>query len=453
MYTNNQNQDYKPASHLANQQENQSTNSALGFFDQLKQKAKSFGVRLLVHASALASAFIIGEQSPYSTLLSPQGMNYGLIVLSTYIGLVCLFSRGMALRSRWLVPFGAGLVQCAVLIGAGLPLHFSIFFAGLQTWLLRILQKKGKNNTEWVALFFIVLAGCAIIMHYSLPFALATFPLITIIAATLGKMLKFRNFIPAYQARLQKQAAQLQASLNSHKLPLPLENITRELDVLTRQLNLQFPAPSENALQLFDAIELASHQVQKIEARQQPGVWDYQTDLARAQVATASKMIKQYLEASPQANFGQKHGLSSTNNLARFELSAGELWQKKNLVPAPLHAHIQGIYASTLSMINYLQSSPKGIRSASSFLDRYLKATHRVLDEFIRLNAKTGQSSNQIAQQNNLALNEALSRSEQLLSRLENAFASELAHLQQNDMISLSAELGVLDSLLKMDGR
>lgn len=446
MHTYKQNQYSSP--------QNQGSSSALSFFEKLKQKAKGFAVRLLVHASALASAFIIGEQSPYHTLLSPQGMNYGLVVLSSYIGLVCLFSRGMALRSRWLVPFGAGLVQCAVLIGAGLPLHFSIFFAGVQTWLLRILQKKGKNNTEWVALFFIVLAGCAIIMHYSLPFALLTFPLISIIAATLGKMLKFRNFLPVYQLRLQKQILQLEQSLASRKLPPPLENITRELDVLTRQLNLQFPSPSDNALQLFDAIELASNQVHKIEARQQPGVWDYQTDVARANIAAANKLITQYLGTLPQSSPNQSPGLTSgNNNLTRFELSAGELWQKKNQLPEQLHPHIQGIYTSTLEMVNYLQSSPKGMRPASNFLDRYLKATHRVLDEFIRLNAKTGQAPNQMMQQNNAALNQALTRSEHLLSRLESAFASELAHLQQNDMISLSAELGVLDSLLKMDGR
>ena len=430
---------------------------APSFFDKFLQRAKSFGVRLLVHASALAAAFIIGGHSPYPVQLSPTGLSFGLIVLSTYIGLVCLFSRGMALRSRWLVPFGAGVAQSAVLIGAGLPLHFALFFAGVQVWLLRILQAKGKNDTEWLALFFIVVAGSALIMHYALPFALLTFPLITIIAVSLGKLLKFRNFAPAYRVRLQKQTTQLEASLASRKLPLPLENVTRELTALTHQLSLQFPAPSDQTLQLFDALELACGQVGKIQARQQPGVWDYQTDLARAQIAKANTMLKQYFEANPPAKLEQNLGLTDgKNSLTRFQISAAELWQKKSQVPEQLHGHIQGIYTSTLNMINYLQGAPKGIRPASSFLDRYLKATHRVLDEFIRLNMQTGQVS-QAGQasstQNNAALNQALKRSENLLARLESAFAAELTHLQQNDMISLSAELGVLDSLLKMDGR
>ena len=44
-------------------------------------------------------------------------------------------------------------------------------------------------------------------------------------------------------------------------------------------------------------------------------------------------------------------------------------------------------------------------------------------------------------------------RSGQLLERLEKAFTDEHGRLLQNDTVNFTAELNVLDKLLKMEGR
>lgn len=102
------------------------------------------------------------------------------------------------------------------------------------------------------------------------------------------------------------------------------------------------------------------------------------------------------------------------------------------------------IAASTDNILECMRKDSRDLEPGHRFLHRYLTAVHTVVDKHIRLAREAVITPEGIA---------ALEKSGEMLARLDAAFAREHARLLKNDVTDFSADLEVLDTLLKMDGR
>ena len=109
-----------------------------------------------------------------------------------------------------------------------------------------------------------------------------------------------------------------------------------------------------------------------------------------------------------------------------------------------MHTRIDGIVEATENILACMHADPNDVAPADKFLSRYLTAAHTVVEEYVRLSGQGNMHS---------GVTQALARSGELLKRLEQAFVDEHARLLQNDTVNFTAELNVLDKLLKMEGR
>lgn len=128
----------------------------------------------------------------------------------------------------------------------------------------------------------------------------------------------------------------------------------------------------------------------------------------------------------------------------RFHVSIDELEQKTVNLPAFLHAHNAGIVMHSRNIIKCMEQDQMDVQPGTRFLGRYLPAAHKIVDDYIRL-AREGCGHEHIEK--------VLGRVDDIMARLSEAFQQEHMSLLRNDAMQLSAEMQVLDKLLKMDGR
>ena len=127
-----------------------------------------------------------------------------------------------------------------------------------------------------------------------------------------------------------------------------------------------------------------------------------------------------------------------------FRQKALELAGRKDSLPPGMRSRIDGIVEATENIFSCMLADPHDVAPADKFLSRYLTAAHTVVEEYARL-SRQGCTHDSVTQ--------ALARGDELLERLERAFVDEHARLLQNDTVNFTAELNVLDKLLKMEGR
>ncbi len=113
-------------------------------------------------------------------------------------------------------------------------------------------------------------------------------------------------------------------------------------------------------------------------------------------------------------------------------------------LPANIQSHVQAIISSAYNIIQCMQEDPRDRERGEKFLQRYIPATHSVLEKYAQLAFHAPENERTQA---------LLAQSEDLLNNLKKAFAEEHESLLINNMDDFSAELNVLNTLLKMDGR
>lgn len=123
--------------------------------------------------------------------------------------------------------------------------------------------------------------------------------------------------------------------------------------------------------------------------------------------------------------------------------SLAELEGKLPGLPAETQASVRAIMQSANNILGCMATDPRDVDHGARFLKRYLAATHGIVDTHLRF-AHEKIASPDVAG--------ALARGDDMLARLEAAFAKEHTLLLQNDVTDFSAELKTLDTLLKMDG-
>ncbi len=130
--------------------------------------------------------------------------------------------------------------------------------------------------------------------------------------------------------------------------------------------------------------------------------------------------------------------------LQEFHDSVKKLRTKQILLPPNMQASIKSLAASATCILSCMAEDGRDIEPGRKFLKRYLAATHDVLDKYQRLRRDSF---------DNPEAAQALIRSEDILVRLEQAFLQEHEALLRNNLDDFSADLNVLDTLLKMEGR
>lgn len=137
-------------------------------------------------------------------------------------------------------------------------------------------------------------------------------------------------------------------------------------------------------------------------------------------------------------------GKDPLDTIAPHKISIASLRAKNAHLPQDVRKTVEGIALAANNILECMAADPRDLETGNRFLKRYLAAVHTVADKHARMSREQVITPEVI---------EALSKSGDMLARLESAFNKEHAHLLQNDATDLSAELNVLDTLLKMDGR
>ncbi len=128
--------------------------------------------------------------------------------------------------------------------------------------------------------------------------------------------------------------------------------------------------------------------------------------------------------------------------------SIAELRTKLLLLPKEMQPTLVNLTNSADAIITCMREDQRDHTAGEKFFKRYLPATHSVLENYCKLAGSA--MSNDASAKN---IHTALKESEEVLKRLELAFKEEHSTLLRNDVDDFSADLRVLDTLLKMDGR
>ncbi len=129
--------------------------------------------------------------------------------------------------------------------------------------------------------------------------------------------------------------------------------------------------------------------------------------------------------------------------LEEYRVSIKNLYPKQAWLPQNLQATLLYLTLSAESIIQCMVDDARDVKIGEKFLKRYLPAVHNVLDDYKRY----------CNSPQNETITNALAHSEEVLTRLAEAFAQEHQHLLRNNIDDFSANLRVLDTLLKMEGR
>lgn len=404
----------------------------------------SLGSRLLVHFCSLIVAAIIT-----STLSVPDAgfAAKGALVFSAYVGLICLLPRGMGPTVDWLIPTGLGFFLIPVWAVSGLPWQFAALWGGALTWTIRLLARRGQMDWEWAVLpallialfcFFDVLLPLS---RVNPPYL--TFPLLA--AGGWGALLLYARLKgDSVQLAMLKQAcAAMESLVDGKKLPPEIIRQVKDLASKGRMLLTRKPRLDASTKDIVNAMHTASGQLSRMGVSVSPMV------LAKMQaslghLATILNEMLMALEPpkpeTPQS--AEERALSA--RLESFGMLIRQLADKRYTLPPELQAHVDGIALAADEIINCMRNDPQDVAPGDRFLSRYLKAAHTVIDDYSRLSVQGGKYA---------GVAEALAKASDLLARLKKAFEEEHAALLRNDTMDFTAELNVLDKLLKMDGK
>lgn len=123
-----------------------------------------------------------------------------------------------------------------------------------------------------------------------------------------------------------------------------------------------------------------------------------------------------------------------------------KLEAKRTETSLEMHPYIGAISDSARAIIDRMVIEPRHFSEGDLFLARYLAPALRLIEEHTALQADyAGQKPD--------AANHPLTRSRDILERLERAFKDQLVGMRTSKRLDFQADLTVLDKLLKMDGR
>lgn len=410
---------------------------------RLKDAVLDFGKRILLHFGALAIAGMtaIGLDS------STAGFGARCAVfLGVYVGLVCLLPRGMSKTAAWIFPVGMGFLQCVVLAVLGVPWQFTLPWGGLQTWLQRLLWQRGDMGWEWTAAPWLCMALYGVSGHiFSFP-CLAAAGVAVFGAAAQYLYVRLR-VDPIHRAMFEAVSASLRKQADARILPEPLEAPVRRLAGQAADFALRAPSMDREAVSLALALRRLAAGIAALSRRAHPLKWEPRAEELLETVCRLSEALHEKFPHPPEEKESAAPASpedAPARRIAFFQDSVQALLGKKAFLPPETRAHLDSLCRSTHNILECMRRDPGDVLPGDKFLSRYLQSAHRVVDEYIRL-AREGAEHESVRN--------VLARSVEILARLDAAFVAEHERLLRNDTINFSADLNVLDKLLKMEGR
>ena len=394
-----------------------------------------FGKRLFVHLCSLIAATLIAAAA-----WPGVGVATGLCA---YAGLICLIPRSTLPITDRIIPSAAGAALMLFWTVAGVPWQFTFLWGGLTAWGLRLISRRGAMGWEGLALplllialtrFFAALAPLcpATPPYWSLPvFMLLGWGARWGYARVRGGALR--------REMLQRACLRLEQKLTSGVLPETLRIGAEYLAKQGRSLAGSGIALEAKDDALVTTMAELAEQIGRVGGNSPHGALKG----LEARTSACNQSLHERLEEIRRQKPAQERSVLDVR-LDDFEQSARELLRKAGPLPRDIRDPLLGIGAATEQILQCMREDPNDVAPGDRFLSRYLKAAHTVVDEHTRLSGQP-ESAGEMA--------DLLGRSRDLLKRLEAAFVQEHASLLRNDAVNFTAELNVLDKLLKMDGK
>lgn len=405
------------------------------------------GKRVLVHVSGI----VLGVMA--AVTFTPSADIVGAVLssipafLCAYTGFICLVPRGISNHPDWIIPTACGFVQLCLWMIFGVPWAMSLFFGGLTTWVIRLAVKRGMMDWEWSVLPLILISMFGffktLVPVSGVSPLYITFP---VLAAAGWAGVQFYNKLKgdtSQKEMLLTACTRLERMLQAKTLPLDLEGSVHQLSVHGRRLLEVDPRMDQKTAPLVREVCKVSATLAHVGKNLSPmGSAKAQAKLGEINDAM-QKTIKSF-EPDTIKEITASLDKALVARLQGYEQLAQKAVEKSYGLPPEMQVQVRGIARATDNIITCMKEDPQDVNPGDKFLSRYLNSVQTVIDEHIRLAAQTDA-------QNTVA--DTLQQSRELLARLEKAFVEEHAKLLQNDTVNYTAELNVLDKLLKMDGK
>ena len=389
------------------------------------------------------------------------GLSVGALLeevpLLAYIGIICLLPRGDFKKPTWYIPTIIGLLQAlaAFFLGASIPT--ALFWGGLQRWVLSLFQNRGRLCWDYSVAPFLLL--CLDTINYGKSFGLIYVVFISLFLV--GVLANFLyNRIKAdqiHEERFASDLAQLQELLKNKIKPEKVGQQARLLANLSEALSRLLKDMGREGFQIIDRIHSLVEALQKhVDAEKPSSASGWSKGLLKSQnwgrkgedhseelvklLAEGNDYLKNEVKRLRKGQTGDTSDQEA--KWIAFEESATDLQTKAVSLPDSLAKHVLSISNSSVEIVKNMREDPADRLPGERFLSRYLTAVHKIVDEYIRLAEGPVQKD----------VEHALSRSAELLQRMDDAFKDELASLLQNDAINLTAEVDAIDAMLRMKG-
>ena len=397
-------------------------------------------MRFLVHFCAIIS--VIAVTSEIFLLDGNFLRNSGAVAMCTYVGIICMFPRGMG-DALWIVPTALGVTQCLLLTLLGMTWQMTFLWGGILTWTLRFLYKKGVMGWELTVIPWMALALYAFfddLAPLTTTTPLWTF-LVLLFAGWAGTRLYTRiNHDSLHRKMLKTACTRLDRAASSGIIPVPLREPVQHLASQGRAFEQALPHVDESSVLLICSVDSLASKLIGYSASSKK--WSDISDKLFSEIAGLNEKIADRLaELQTPSSTADKE---TSERIREFQQQIKALIEKKTSLPLAMGTSIAGIAKAAEAILICMTTDPLDVAPADKFLSRYLTGTHTVVDEHLRL-ARQGGEHASVAQ--------VLAKSAGLLEQLEKAFVDEHARLLRNDTVNFTAELNVLDKLLKMEGR
>lgn len=103
---------------------------------------------------------------------------------------------------------------------------------------------------------------------------------------------------------------------------------------------------------------------------------------------------------------------------------------------------VQDICKTGSEIFDYLAKNPGDISKAKQFLNYYLDATEKIVNQYVELSAKKDKSPE---------IEASLKRVESMLDSIKDTYSKQLHNLLENDLLDLNTEISVLEKTMKYE--
>ena len=398
--------------------------------------------RLLVFILGFIVAFGIGESLHSNTA-----------AVVAYIGFICLFPRGDWRKAVWWLPVGFGLLMTVVALALGVPPDAALFLGGAESWLLRILQNRGRLSWDWVGAPLLLLRVDSLSFGRSMVLTLSSFGVVFALGVVAQVIYGRVRAEQIHEEMLTTCLARLK--MINLGLVRP-ENLIPQIKMLTAHVASYATLVKGKIREAIPTIVRLEKTVNAVvsycESAKPSTSSGWSKGLLRSQTFgqknDASAVVDQIhavnalLTQAIRTLRGGQTGDEWESILFGFEEQAALLVQKTAHLPDNITRFVESIAQTTLEIVKNMREDPQDRTPGQKFLDRYLPAVHKIIDEYQRLSQGPIQGE----------IQKTLDKSAALLERLDQAFREELGSLLQNDAMDFAADIDTIDVMLQMKG-